>query len=171
MTNEQAQFLAQVLAQGAESEYQTTRRVLAAVPEDKAAFTPNPKVKTARELMWHIAATDVWFMQGILAGSFDQPEPALPEGMTCAGIVEWYDRTLPPLLEKLKKITPEQAGKVISFFNVFNLPAALYINFMNSHSIHHRGQLSTYLRCVNARVPSIYGGSADEPFEMPAGAQ
>jgi uncharacterized damage-inducible protein DinB len=61
-------------------------------------------------------------------------------------------------------------AKVVEFFGVMNLPNVLYLGFWNSHSIHHRGQLSTYLRAMNAHVPSIYGGSADEPFVMPAGA-
>jgi uncharacterized damage-inducible protein DinB len=45
------------------------------------------------------------------------------------------------------------------------MPAVTYLGFMNSHSIHHRGQLSVYLRPMGAKVPSIYGGSADEPFQ------
>jgi uncharacterized damage-inducible protein DinB len=45
-----------------------------------------------------------------------------------------------------------------------------YLGFLNNHMIHHRGQLSTYLRPMGAKVPSIYGGSYDEPF-MPAEAQ
>jgi len=58
----------------------------------------------------------------------------------------------------------------VSFFNVFNLPAVLYMDFWIKHTVHHRGQLSTYLRAMNAHVPGIYGGSADEPFQMPGGA-
>jgi uncharacterized damage-inducible protein DinB len=46
----------------------------------------------------------------------------------------------------------------------------LYLDVWMHHTIHHRGQLSTYLRAMNARVPDIYGGSADEQFEMPATA-
>jgi uncharacterized damage-inducible protein DinB len=42
---------------------------------------------------------------------------------------------------------------------------------MNNHSIHHRGQLATYLRPMGAKVPRIYGGSADEPMELPATAK
>jgi uncharacterized damage-inducible protein DinB len=41
---------------------------------------------------------------------------------------------------------------------------------LNNHCIHHRGQLSTYIRAMNAHVPSIYGGSADEPFQAAAGS-
>jgi uncharacterized damage-inducible protein DinB len=53
---------------------------------------------------------------------------------------------------------------------VFNLPLVLYMDFWIKHTVHHRGQLSMQLRAMNARVPDIYGGSADEPFAMPATA-
>jgi uncharacterized damage-inducible protein DinB len=51
---------------------------------------------------------------------------------------------------------------------MFNLPAVMYLQFMLNHSIHHRGQLSSYLRPMGAKVPSIYGGSFDEPMEHPS---
>jgi uncharacterized damage-inducible protein DinB len=47
----------------------------------------------------------------------------------------------------------------------------VYVAFMSNHSIHHRGQLSTYLRPMGSKVPSIYGGSADEPITRPSAAQ
>ena len=46
--------------------------------------------------------------------------------------------------------------------------AAFLRSFLLNHWYHHRGQLSTYLRPMGAKCPSIYGGSYDEPFEMPA---
>jgi uncharacterized damage-inducible protein DinB len=51
-------------------------------------------------------------------------------------------------------------------FYVFDYPLLVYVQFMLSHTIHHRGQLSVYLRPMGAKVPSIYGGSADEPMTM-----
>ncbi len=57
----------------------------------------------------------------------------------------------------------------IPFFGVMNEPLVAYLNMMIVHSVHHRGQLSAYLRPMGAKVPDIYGGSADEPFQMPAG--
>jgi len=95
-------------------------------------------------------------------------EPAVPA--TVAEILQWYDGNVPALTEKLKGLTGEQLSKAINFYNLWNYPAAMYLNFWNAHSIHHRGYLAAYLRAMNARVPSIYGGSADEPFEMPAAA-
>jgi len=51
---------------------------------------------------------------------------------------------------------------------VFRLPAAMYLGFELNHTVHHRGQLSAYLRPMGAKVPDIYGGSADEPFQAPS---
>ena len=72
--------------------------------------------------------------------------------------------------DKVRGMTAEQLGTPVEFFGVFNLPAAFYLQFMNNHSIHHRGELATYLRPMGSKVPQIYGGSHDEPFQPPATA-
>ncbi len=81
-----------------------------------------------------------------------------------------FDRDVVPLLERVKSLTPEQLATPVNFMNFANLPAVIYIGWWANHMIHHRGQLSTYLRAMNAHVPSIYGGSADEPYGMAATA-
>jgi uncharacterized damage-inducible protein DinB len=70
-------------------------------------------------------------------------------------------------MARAKAVSPADAAKIVDFFGM-QFPNVVYLNFMLKHSIHHRGQLSTYLRPMGAKVPSIYGGSADEPFEMAA---
>jgi hypothetical protein len=71
-------------------------------------------------------------------------------------------------VSRVAAMTPDQLMTPVVFFNVFNLPAVFYLGFLNNHSIHHRGELVTYLRPMGSKVPSIYGGSYDEPFQMPA---
>ena len=66
---------------------------------------------------------------------------------------------------RVRGLSPEQLTRPIEFFGVFNFPAAMYLAFLNNHSIHHRGELATYLRPMGSKCPSIYGGSYDEPFE------
>jgi uncharacterized damage-inducible protein DinB len=63
-------------------------------------------------------------------------------------------------------MTAEQLATPVDFLGVFNLPAVFYLGFVNNHSIHHRGQLAAYLRPMGSKVPSIYGGSADEPMNF-----
>lgn len=167
MTPEQAKFLADVYIKQIEDEYQTTSRVLGAMPQEQLEYKLGEKGRTARELMWHLVTSEIWFGEGLAAGEFGQGgEPPAPD--TVAAIIAAYQAQVPPVIQKLKALTGEQWSKPLSFFGVMNLPGAQYLGFWASHSIHHRAQLATYLRAMNARVPDIYGGSADEPFQMPA---
>jgi uncharacterized damage-inducible protein DinB len=75
-----------------------------------------------------------------------------------------------PAIEKLSAFTPEEAGKILDFAGFLKAPAAGIITFSLAHSIHHRGQLSSYIRPMGGKVPSIYGPSADEnPFAKAKG--
>ena len=169
-TAEQAQGLGMFLTKTLENEYETTKKVLAALPQNQLEFKLGDKGRTAQELAWHIVETDIWFAQGIVAQSFAMPDAQTPAPATVQEMLDIYNREFPPLLAKVKALPGDHLATPISFFNTFNLPAVMYLSFLNNHCIHHRGQLSTYLRAMNAKVPSIYGGSADEPFEMPASA-
>jgi uncharacterized damage-inducible protein DinB len=70
-------------------------------------------------------------------------------------------------VKRVAEMSAEQLMTPVNFFGVFNFPAVLYLGFLNNHSIHHRGELTTYLRPMGSKVPSIYGGSYDEPFVPP----
>lgn len=168
MNHEQATFTAQMFTQGLEREFQTTRRVLAAVPEGKKDYRPDPNSRTAFQLATHIASSDVSFLNGIVKGEI-APEGDKKFG-TVAEIVAYYEKEFPAALAKIKALPAEKLAKIVPAFGMFNLPAAAYLAFANNHSIHHRGQLAVYLRPMGAKVPNIYGGSFDEPMQMPAGA-
>jgi uncharacterized damage-inducible protein DinB len=168
MNPEQATFTAQLFVQGLEREYATTKRVLAAVPEDKKDYRPDADARTAFSLASHIASSEVWFLNGIVKGEFVR-EGDKKFG-SVAEIVAYYDKEFPAALAKVKALPPDKLAKVIPAFGMFNLPAAAYLAFVNNHSIHHRGQLAVYLRPMGSKVPNIYGGSFDEPMQMPAGA-
>ncbi len=165
MTPDFFKTLSGVLLQSLSSEFPVTSKVLAAIPNENLEYRPDPKSKTALELAWHIAATDIWVIDSIAVGSFQRPSPDQPaEVKTGADIAAWYDKAIAQHLTHLDALTPEQWATPIDFYGIFNLPAALYLNFMNNHTVHHRGQLSTYLRAMGGKCPSIYGGSADEPM-------
>jgi len=168
MTPEQAKFAAALYVQGLEAEYPVTCKVLAAVPEAKKSYRPDEHARTAAELAAHLASADIWFLNGVAKGDFT-PEDDKKFG-TIAEIVRYYEREFPAAIAKIKALPGEKLAQVLPFFGVFNLPAAAYLGFTTNHSVHHRAQLSTYLRPMGAKVPSIYGGSYDEPFQMPAGA-
>lgn len=152
-----------MMLDGIRREAEVTKKVIAAVPDAASSYRPDPHARTARELSWHIANTDVQFLDGIADLSFKMESPE-HKPQTSAEIVAWYDDNMRRGIERLAAMTPEQLLTPVEFFGVFNLPAVLYLGFLNNHSIHHRGELATYLRPMGSKVPSIYGGSYDEPF-------
>ncbi len=151
-------------------EAEVTKKVIAAVPDAASGYRPDPSARTAKELSWHLANTDVQFLDGIAELKFNMENPE-HKPVTSAEIVAWYDENVKRGAEKIKALTPEQLLTPINFFGVFNLPAVLYLGFLNNHSIHHRGELATYLRPMGSKVPSIYGGSYDEPFQPPVAGE
>jgi uncharacterized damage-inducible protein DinB len=169
LTPDQAKWLRDYMISGLENEYATTRKVLAAYPEGQLSFKLGDKGRPAAELMWHIVQSEAWFAQGLIDAKFAEEGEGAPPA-TVAEIVALYEQRQPALLEKVKTLTGDELMRAANFFNVFNLPVVMYLGFWNNHTVHHRGQLSTYIRALNAKVPDIYGGSADEPFAMPAPA-
>ena len=156
------QFLSEI-----ETESKTTERVLAAASTGNAGYKPDPSSKTALELAWHIASADWWFADSICKGDFSGSDDGKmpPEVKTIADVCTWYKKNFPATLERVRALSPEALSKPVSFFNIATLPALMYLGWLRSHSIHHRGQLSTYLRAMGSKVPQIYGGSYDQPMK------
>ena len=168
MTPEQATFLSGIELTHIREEWGITRKILEAVPDDNLGYRPDPKARDAIDLCWHIAMCEVWFLESLLSGEFSMEEPQRPENVkTPADVVAWYEERVPGLIEKVAEIPGEQMATPLSFFGAFNYPAVIYLSFAVAHTVHHRGQLATYLRPMGSKVPAIYGGSADEPFEIP----
>jgi uncharacterized damage-inducible protein DinB len=166
MTPEQASFFASMLLASIERETGTTRRVLKAILPGKASYRPDPVSRNALELAWHIAHSDVWFLDGFLAGKFDLEDDSMPADIgEASDIVTWYEDSFATSFERVSKLSPEFWATPLDFFGIYNLPAAMYLQFMLVHTVHHRGQLCAYLRSMGGKVPNIYGGSADEPME------
>ena len=163
MTPEQALGILQFLRPQLLQELATTRRVLAAVPDDKGDYKPAPENMSALELATHIATVEVWFLESVLQGAFADAPPAA-EIKTASDVVAFYESRVPRLIEKLTELDGETLAKGVQFYD-WNLPNVVYLQFLQKHTIHHRGQLSVYLRPMGAKVPSIYGGSYDEPYQ------
>jgi len=167
-TPEFAQMFCAMMLDELNREMETTKRVLAAIPDDKSDYRPDPHARSAGELAWHIANTDVQFLDGIADMEFKMESPAeADKPRTPAEIVDWYDRNFKRAAERVAGMSGEQLATPLNFMGVFNLPAFAYLGFLNNHSVHHRGQLATYLRPMGSKCPCIYGGSYDEPFQMP----
>jgi uncharacterized damage-inducible protein DinB len=153
------------------NEHRVTKQIIEAIPVDKGDYRPEPIAKTALELAWHIVAAEHRFMEGIAAGQFDFTPNHRPESIKDSrGTAEWYEKTFDADFARMSKLSGEQLVKVIDFRGMFQLPAIAYVQFNLHHSIHHRGQLSMYLRPMGAKVPAIYGESYDSAEAKKAAA-
>jgi uncharacterized damage-inducible protein DinB len=170
MTPQEAQGLAAYLCQHLEMERQITQRILAALPEEQLQFKLGDKGRTAAELAWHVVQSERGFADGITGLSFSGWPDEAQVPTTAAEIAAVYDREVTPIVERLKAMDGEQLTTPVNFMGVATVPVVLYIGWMAHHTIHHRAQLSTYLRAMNAHVPAIYGGSADEPMSAATAA-
>ena len=114
---------------------------------------------SAFDLSWHIASAENVFLAAVNNGAFDftptEKKKTMPE------VVAFYKETFAKNLAGLKALSGEQAAKIIDFRGMMQLPAVAFINFSMHHIVHHRGQLSVYLRPMGAKVPAIYGESYD----------
>jgi uncharacterized damage-inducible protein DinB len=138
--------------------------VLKAVPQGRLDYRPHPRSRTAAELAWLIAHADSALIPLIEKGSVDWKETPAPAKVE--EIVAAYERNVKAvddLIARTSDKTWEQKGK---FF--FGTPEPWEDTIQNfvwgflHDAIHHRGQLTTYLRPMGSKVPSIYGPSADD---------
>lgn len=164
LTPEFAAGLRDTMLQGLAREMETTKKVLAAVPEDKRDFRIDPKARTSWDLAWHLASADVQMLDEVADQKFALEPRFKNEPANIAALVKWYDENFKRALARVQAMTPADLQKSVDFYGVFNLPVVFYLSFVNNHSIHHRAQLATYLRPMGSKVPSIYGGSADVPW-------
>ena len=171
MNADQAKLLVEYFATLWEGELPATAKVLRNVPYDRRDYKPDEKSRTAWELATHLALGDVWFIQSIIDGAFNVDPEA--EKKQAAGfksgedLAAFYQREVPAKLKELRALPAERLTKIVDFFGLMQQPNVTYIGFANNHSIHHRGQLSSYLRACGSKVPAIYGSSADEPMMAP----
>ena len=144
-------------------EHSATAKVLAAVREGD--WRPDQKSRSAAELAWHIASSEIWFLKSIADGKFEGGDDAsMP--LSLHEIVSFYEKGFAEQIARVANLTPAQLAANVSFYGMAN-PNYRYLDFCLRHSIHHRAQLACYLRPLGGKVPSIYGGSADEPWQGP----
>jgi len=169
MTPDHAKAITDYFAAIFDREGANTVKVLRAVPDDRRDYKPDDKSRSAWELAKHVATADIWFLDSICDGAFaydPETEQRMAAGMSSINdVVEFYKRECPKRIARLRALSGEQLAKDVDFFGVTKQPAVDFLGMANNHGIHHRGQLMTYLRAMGSKVPAIYGGSADEPFQ------
>jgi uncharacterized damage-inducible protein DinB len=143
-------------------EHSTTKSVLEAIPANGGDYKPEPAARTALEIAWHIVAAEHRFFSSAVQGSFDTAPNPKPDSLkTGADIARYYDELLTKDHAALSGLSGEQLAKEMDFRGMFQMPAVGFVDLGLRHSIHHRGQLSVYLRPAGGKVPAIYGESYD----------
>jgi len=163
MGPQEAKTVADFLIADFAFEMQTTLSVIGAVPNDHLDYRPDAKAKTGLGLVRHITLEDEWILNCIANGEFTPP----PDDSDACGImapadaIARYKVKVPAALDRVRAMSGEQLVKVINMFGMIQMPAVNFVSLAVKHSVHHRGQLSTYLRPMGGKVPGIYGPTAD----------
>lgn len=163
MKPEDAKTIANFLVATFESEMPATHAVMAAVPADRCDYRPDDKSKTALALARHIAIEDEWLLEAVANGAFGPPkdESDACGVMTPADAIEHHKKTVSAQLARIRAMSGEDLLRSVDMFGAFQMPALQFLSLAIRHTVHHRGQLSAYLRAAGSKVPSIYGPSAD----------
>ena len=139
-------------------------RVLKALPTDKSAYKPHERCSSAGDIAWLLASELRDACEIADKGKLEfamQPAPSIPQS------VEAYEKNLKDLEARVAKMTDatwdRKANFLVNGNSVWEAPTGDMLFGFLFDAIHHRGQLSSYLRPMGAKVPSIYGPSADDP--------
>ena len=142
-----------------ETESKTTGKVIARIPEG-SDYRPDPKSRTASEIAWQIACEEKMLIEALETGKAEwNPAPA---PATIKELVDTYDKQSADIIQRLKALPAARWDGTLEFFGKQRPAAPMAWGFLFD-IVHHRGQISTYLRPMGLTVPQIYGPSGDEP--------
>lgn len=141
------------------NESKTTRNVLAKIPEG-SDYRPDPKSRTAREIAWQIVCEEKMIIDALENGKADWAPPPVPSSID--EVVQAYDRQSEEIAKRWKALPADRWDGTLEFFGSERPASPMAWSFLFD-IVHHRGQISTYLRPMGSTVPQIYGPSGDEP--------
>jgi uncharacterized damage-inducible protein DinB len=163
--------IAQTLLPEFDLEMANTRRLLEVVPQRDVSWKPHPKSSSLGDLAVHITRLPVWAKYVSQRSELDL---GLPENAsiakapftTTAELLDRFDEHVGEARAALAKLSDAQMGETWKLKNqgttIFSIPRAAAIrSFILNHLIHHRGQLTVYLRLRDVPLPSMYGPTAD----------
>jgi uncharacterized damage-inducible protein DinB len=148
-----------------DKEAAATRKVIERIPEN-STYRPDPKSRTAREIAWLIVREEAVLGEGLTNGKLEWAE--VPAPPTVKEVLSAYDREHQAATARLKGLAAAAWERKVPF--MFGGQEVMsdtgYANAWGFFFdiIHHRGQITTYLRAMGSTVPQIYGPSADEPM-------
>lgn len=140
-------------------------RVLKAMPQGRLDYRPDPKARTAAELAWVLAAEEGALVSLLDTGTIEWKEQPPPS--SAAEIVAAFERNSAAVNERLERLDEagwQKKGRILMGGGAaWEDTIGEFVWGFFFDAVHHRGQLSTYLRPMGGKVPCIYGPSADDP--------
>lgn len=150
-------------------EMASTRKLLASLPEEHFAYKSHEKAMSLSQLANHIAEIPTWIPATFLHPELDfsKFKYEAPNHTSVAALLTFFDKNAEEATAQMKLVTNETLGENWTLKNgdtvYFTMPKmSVYRMFVMNHTIHHRGQLTAYLRAVGAHVVGMYGPTADE---------
>ena len=137
----------------------TTRNVLARIPEG-SDYRPDPKSRTAQEIAWQIYCEEMMIIDALETGKVAWAPPPMPK--TMREIVAAYEKQSASITKRWGDLSMERWEGKLDFFGKQRPASPMAWSFLFD-LVHHRGQITTYLRPMGSTVPQIYGPSGDEP--------
>ena len=148
-------------------EHVTTLKVLKAFPQEQASYRPHERSDSALQLAWRFVVENNVTVSA-LRGPLNLTGSMPPAPATLTEVISAYESSARELTETLERTPDARLDETVKFLTapkqMGDVPVSELLWFMLMDSVHHRGQLSVYLRCAGGKVPSIYGPSADEPW-------
>jgi uncharacterized damage-inducible protein DinB len=140
-------------------EAKTTQKVLSRIPEG-SDYRPDPKSRTAKEIAWQVVCEEKMIVEALESGKVEWAPPPMPA--TMKEVLAAYEKQSAALPQRWKDLPAARWNGNLEFFGEQRPAAPMAWSFLFD-IIHHRGQISTYLRPMGSKVPQIYGPSGDEP--------
>ena len=141
-------------------EAQTTRKVLERIPEG-SDYRPDPKSRTAQQIAWQIVCEEKMLIEALETGKVEWAPPPMPA--TMKDVVAAYEKQSADVIRRWKALPSERWNGTLEFFGSKRPASPMAWSFLFD-IVHHRGQITTYLRPMGSTVPQIYGPSGDEPM-------
>ena len=140
-------------------EAKTTRNVLARIPEG-SDYRPDPKSRTAKEIAWQIVGEEQMLIDALETGKAEWSPSPVPA--TMKEVLDAYESNRARMGDRLNAVSAERWNGTLDWFGKPRAVSPIAWSFLFD-IVHHRGQITTYLRPMGSTVPQIYGPSADEP--------